>query len=126
MTTKRVLPSPPPTPRSPYSQLVEAAGLVFLSGQTGEDWETGQIVDGGFEHECRQLLANVGVLLRAAGLDFGDVVRTTVYVVDLDTMPTLNGIYREYFPNAFPARATVEVSRLGIGAQVEIDVIAAR
>ncbi len=115
-----------PVPASPYSQIVETGNLVFLSGQTGEDWSTGRIVAGGLTAECRRMLDNVGALLRAAGLGYPDVVQVTLYVVDIETMPVLNTVYREYFAPEFPARSTVEVSKLGIGAHVEMAVVASR
>jgi 2-iminobutanoate/2-iminopropanoate deaminase len=108
----------------PFSKAVEANGFVFLAGQIGD--ANGQVVPGGIEAETRATLDNVGALLRAVGLDYGDVVRCTVYIVDFDDFAAMNAVYREYFPSEPPARATVEVSRLALGARIEIEVTAAR
>ncbi len=109
----------------PFSKVVEANGFVFLSGQIGDVPGTPGLA-GEIAAETRATLDNVGRLLRAVGLDYGDVVRCTVYIVDFDDFATMNGVYREYFPTDPPARATVEVSRLALGARIEIEVTAAR
>lgn len=108
----------------PFSKVVEANGFVFLAGQIGD--AGGTVIAGGIEAETRATLDNVGTLLRAVGLDYGDVVRCTVYIVDFDDFAAMNAVYREYFPSEPPARATVEVSRLALGARIEIEVTAAR
>jgi len=111
--------------RLPFSQVVEANGLVFLAGQVGAP-PGGELVEGGVEAEVRQVLDNVGSLLRAVGLDYGDVVRCTVYLVDMADFAVMNEAFREYFPNDPPVRATVGVSALAGPFRVEIDVTAAR
>jgi 2-iminobutanoate/2-iminopropanoate deaminase len=110
----------------PFSQVVEAAGLVFLAGQIGDKPGTPGPVPGGIEAEARQMLENVGRLLRAAGLDYRDVVKATVYLVDFDEFGQMNAVYREFFPDEPPTRATVAVTRLALNCRVEIEVIAAR
>jgi len=115
-----------PEGRFPFSQLVEANGFVFVAGQVGDDPATGALAPGGIRAEVRQMLENVGARLRLAGLDFGDVVKATVYLVDMDDFAAYNEVYREYFPVDPPTRATVGVSRLAIGARCEIEVVAAR
>ena len=110
----------------PFSKVVEAGGLVFLAGQIGDAPGSNGPVPGGIEAETRAMLDNVGRLLRAVGLDYPDVVKCTVYITDFDEFATMNAIYREYFPTEPPTRATVEVTRLALGARIEIEVIAAR
>jgi 2-iminobutanoate/2-iminopropanoate deaminase len=111
--------------RLPFSKVVEANGFVFLAGQIGDAPGSG-LVAGGIEAETRQMLDNVGGLLRAVGLDYGDVVKCTVYITDFDEFDAMNAIYREVFPTDPPTRATVEVTRLALGARIEIEVLAAR
>lgn len=110
----------------PYSQVVETNGLVFLAGQVGDIPGTPGPVPGGIEAETRAMLDNVGRLLRAVGLDYGDVVKATVYLVDFDEFAAMNAIYREYFPTEPPTRATVGVTRLASTFRIEIEVIATR
>ena len=110
----------------PFSRIVEANGFVFLAGQVGDVPGTPGPVPGGIEAETRQMLDNVGRLLRAVGLDFGDVVKSTVYLRDFDEFARMNAIYREYFPTEPPTRATVGVTRLAADYRVEIEVIATR
>lgn len=110
----------------PFSKVVEANGFVFLAGQIGDAPGSNGPVPGGIEAETRAMLDNVGRLLRAVGLDYRDVVKCTVYLTDMDEFAAMNAIYREYFPSEPPTRATVEVSRLAVGARIEIEVLAAR
>jgi 2-iminobutanoate/2-iminopropanoate deaminase len=109
----------------PFSPLIEANGFVFLAGQVGDVPGEG-MVGGGIEAETRQMLENVGRLLKAAGLDYADVVKATIYLRDFDEFPKMNAIYREFFPTEPPTRATVGVTRLAAEYRVEIEVIAAR
>lgn len=110
----------------PFSKVVEANGFVFLAGQIGDAPGSNGPVPGGIEAETRAMLDNVGRLLAAVGLDYGDVVKCTVYIVDFDDFPAMNAVYREYFPTDPPTRATVGVSRLALGSRIEIEVLAAR
>ena len=110
----------------PFSKVVEANGFVYLAGQIGDAAGSNGPVPGGIEAETRQTLDNIGALLRAAGLDFADVVRCTVYIVDFTEFGAMNAVYREYFPTEPPARATVQVVGLALGARIEIEVTAAR
>jgi 2-iminobutanoate/2-iminopropanoate deaminase len=110
----------------PFSKVVEANGLVFLAGQIGDAPGSDGPVPGGIEAETRAMLDNVGRLLRAVGLDYRHVVKCTVYITDFDEFAAMNAVYREYFPSEQPTRATVEVTRLALGARIEIEVIAAR
>jgi 2-iminobutanoate/2-iminopropanoate deaminase len=110
----------------PFSPVVEANGFVFLAGQVGAEPGGSEPVAGGIEAETRQMLDNVGRLLRAVGLDYADVVKATVYMTDIDEFGAMNTIYREYFAAEPPTRATVGVSRLASSFRVEIEVVAAR
>jgi 2-iminobutanoate/2-iminopropanoate deaminase len=110
----------------PFSQVVEANGFFFLAGQVGELPGAHGAVPGGIEAETRQMLENVGGLLRATGLDYGDVVQCTVYLRDFAEFDRMNAVYRGFFPTEPPTRATVGVSGLAADFRVEIVVVAAR
>jgi 2-iminobutanoate/2-iminopropanoate deaminase len=108
----------------PYSQAVSADGWLFTSGQIALDPVSGEIVGGGFEAQARRVLENLRAVLGSAGCGFGDVVRATVYVVDLADFPKLNALYAEAMGDHRPARSTVQVAALPKGALVEIDFVA--
>ncbi len=110
----------------PFSKVVEANGFVFLAGQVGEAPGGHGAVPGGIGPETRAMLDSVGRLLAAVGLDFGDVVKCTLYLRDFDDFAEMNTVYREYFPTEPPARATVGVTALAADFRVEIEVQAAR
>jgi 2-iminobutanoate/2-iminopropanoate deaminase len=110
----------------PFSQVVEAAGLVFVAGQVGDAPGSNGPVAGGIEAETRAMLDNVKARLEAVGLGLPDVVKATVYLVDFDEFAAMNSVYREYFPSEPPTRATVGVTRLASTYRVEIEVVAAR
>lgn len=110
----------------PYSQAVVSGGVLYASGQIALDPVSGELVGGGFEAEARQVLANLAAVAEGAGMTLADVVRLTVYVVDLADFPRLNEVFAEVLSEPFPARATVEVSALPRGARVEIDMVASR
>ncbi len=124
---KHVITGPMVPPSSlPFSQLVEANGFVFLAGQVGNAPDGSGPVPGGIELETRQMLENVGRLLRAADLDYGDVVQSTVYLLHFDEFARMNLVYREFFPVEPPTRATVGVSGLAADYRVEIVCVASR
>jgi len=108
----------------PYSPAVRAGQLLFVSGQVALDPATGQMVDGGIAEQTRRVLDNLGALLTAGGRTFADVVRTTIFLADMNDFAAVNEIYGQYFKEPYPARATVQVARLPKDARVEIDVIA--
>ena len=110
----------------PFSQIVEANGVVFLAGQCGATPGVPGAVPGGIEAETRQMLDNVGRLLGAAGLDYADVVQSTVYLRDFTDFAAMNAIYRERFPIDPPTRATVGVTALAADFRIEIVCVAAR
>ena len=113
-----------PSAIGPYSQAVAEAGWLYCSGQIAIDPKGGSIVEGGVEAETRQVLENLGAVLGAAGLDFGDVVKTTIFLTDLRDFEAVNRVYGERFTRPYPARSTVQVVALPRGARVEIEAIA--
>ena len=114
-----------PEPVGPYSQAIQSQGLLFLSGQIPIDPESGAIVEGEIEDQTRRVLDNLRAVLEAGGSSLDRVLKTTVYLVDLSYFPRVNAVYAEYFSTApSPARATVQVAALPLGAEVEIDAIA--
>ena len=115
-----------PAAIGPYSQAVEAGGLVFLSGQIPLDPATGQVVPGDVVAQTERVMDNLGAVLAAAGLEFRHVVKTTIYLVDLAAFPKVNEAYGKRFPAEPPARATVQVAALPRGVLVEIDAVARR
>ena len=115
-----------PAAIGPYSQAIACGEWIFLSGQIPLDPRSGELVDGGIEAQTRQVMANLGAVLGAAGADFTAMVKTTIYLTDLANFAVVNAIYGEAFPSMPPARATVQVAALPKGAQVEIDGIACR
>lgn len=109
----------------PYSQAVKANGFLFLSGQIPLDPITGQLVYGGVGPQAHQVLSNLKAVLAKEGLTFANVVKTTVFLQNMDDFAELNKVYGEYFKNEPPARSTVQVARLPRDASVEIELIAA-
>ncbi len=116
-----------PAPVGPYSQAIEHDGWIFVSGQIPLDPESGELVGDDAAAQTRQVLANLQAVLAAAGVGLGDVVRTTIYLTDLGAFQAVNGVYADAFDaTPQPARATLQVAALPLGAQVEIDAIAKR
>jgi len=109
----------------PYSPAVRAGNLLFVSGQVPIDPATGNMIEGDIAAQTRRVLDNVGALLEAGGVSFANVVRTTVFLADMNDFAAMNQVYGEYFREPYPARATVQVARLPKDSRVEIDVIAA-
>ena len=118
--------SSPGAPKAigPYSQAVRAGQLLFLSGQVALDPATGQMVEGGITEQTRRVFENLGAVLAAGGRSFANVVRTTVFLADMNDFAAMNEVYGQYFKEPYPARATVQVARLPKDARVEIDLIA--
>ena len=113
-----------PEPVGPYSQAVKAGDTLYCSGQIPLNPATGAIPDG-IEAQTRQVLANLEAVLKAGGADFSNVVKTTVFLKDMNDFPTMNAIYDSAFTGAPPARSTVQVARLPKDVLIEIDAIAA-
>lgn len=110
----------------PYSPGILVDGTLYISGQLGRDPATAKLVPGGIEAETRQAIANIREVLKAAGMDLADVVSVTVFITSFDDFPAFNQVYREHFATNPPARATVQVAGLNLGATIEIQMIAAR
>ena len=110
----------------PYSLAVEAGGIVWCSGMIGLDPATGEMVEGGLAAQTRQALENLKALLEDNGLTLADVVKTTCFLTDMAAFAEFNEVYAQYFPEAPPARSTVEVSALPKGALVEVEALAVR
>ncbi|WEK00225.1 MAG: Rid family detoxifying hydrolase [Candidatus Sphingomonas phytovorans] len=110
----------------PYSLAMTAGDLLITSGQIGLCAAAGTLVRGGFEAELRQIFSNFEGLLAAAGLSFADAIKCTVYLTDAADFARLNPIYAEHFPHPFPARTTIVVADLPLGARVEIEMILRR
>lgn len=110
----------------PYSQAIEVAGLVYTSGQIPIDPATGAFAEGGIKEQTRQSLNNVKAILEAAGLTMSHVVKTTVFMADMQDFADMNSVYAEFFTEPYPARSAVAVKTLPKGALVEIEVVAER
>ena len=108
----------------PYSQAVRAGQFLFVSGQVAIDPATGNLVDGSIEIQTRYVMRHIGEILRAAGASYDSIVRTTVFLADMNDFAVMNAAYGTYFRSPAPARATVQVARLPKDARIEIDVIA--
>jgi 2-iminobutanoate/2-iminopropanoate deaminase len=115
-----------PKPIGPYSQAIDTGSLVFCAGQIGLDPQTGKLVDGGTGAEAEQALRNLTAVLAAVGLKLADVVKTTLFLVDLNDGPAVGAIYSREFVPPYPARSTVQVAALPAGARVELEAIAVR
>lgn len=113
-----------PAALGPYSQAIRSGSMLFCAGQIPLDPQTGQIVSGDIAAQTKRVLENICAVLRAANLNFGHVVKTTIFLSSMADFQTVNDIYATYFKEDPPARSTVEVSALPKGAKVEIEVIA--
>ena len=123
---KEVISTPKaPAAIGPYSQAIKVGTLVYTSGQIPIDPATGSFVEGGIKEQTRQSLLNVKAILEAAGLTMGNVVKTTVFMADMNDFADMNAVYAEFFAEPYPARSAVAVKSLPKGALVEIEVVAA-
>ena len=114
-----------PAAIGPYSQAIKVGNLVYTSGQIPIDPATGNFVEGGIKEQTRQSLTNVQAILEEVGLTMGNVVKTTVFMADMNDFAEMNAIYAEFFSEPYPARSAVAVKTLPKGALVEIEVVAA-
>ncbi|MGH8102525.1 MAG: RidA family protein [Chthoniobacterales bacterium] len=121
---KIIATSDAPAAIGPYSQAVRAGSTIYCAGQIPLDPKTGQIVGGDISAQTKRVLENIAALLRAEGLSFDSVVKTTIFLTDLGDFPVVNEIYGSSFKSQPPARSTVQVSALPKGANIEIEVIA--
>lgn len=110
-------------PIGPYSQGMKANGQAFLSGQIGQDPGTGKVVEGGVAAQTERALQNLSAVLEAAGVTFSDVVRVGIYLTDMSHFAEMNAVHGKYFNAPYPARTTIAVAGLPLGAAVEIDAI---
>jgi 2-iminobutanoate/2-iminopropanoate deaminase len=113
-----------PAAVGPYSQAIRVGDFVFTAGQLAIEPVTGKLVEGGIEEQTRQVLRNIAAVLEAAGSSLDKVVKTTVFLKDMGDFRAMNEVYGEFFADKPPARSTVEVADLALGALVEIDAIA--
>ena len=123
MTRTAIRSSGAPPAVGPYSQAVRSGGLLFVSGQIPLDPATGRLVEGDVAAQTRRVLQSLDAVVRAAGATLGDVVKTTVYLADMNDFAAMNRVYADWFADPAPARAAVQVARLPLDAQVEIDAI---
>jgi 2-iminobutanoate/2-iminopropanoate deaminase len=110
-------------PVGPFSQAIEVGGFLYFSGQVGQDPATGKVVEGGIVAETERVFQNLSAVLKAAGRSFDDVARADVYLTNMSDFSAMNGIYAKYFSPPFPARTTIAVASLPLGACVEIDLV---
>jgi 2-iminobutanoate/2-iminopropanoate deaminase len=115
-----------PAPIGPYSQAVMVNGTLYISGQIPIDPATSLVIMGDIEAETRQVMENLGAILKAYGLDHSNIVKTTIFIMDMNDFARINAVYGSFFTKDFPARETVQVSRLPKDVQVEISCIAVR
>ena len=113
-----------PAAIGPYSQAIQVGNLLYTSGQIPIDPATGNFVEGGIKEQTRQSLINVKAILEEAGLTMGNVVKTTVFMADMNDFADMNAVYAEFFAEPYPARSAVVVKTLPKGALVEIEVVA--
>jgi 2-iminobutanoate/2-iminopropanoate deaminase len=126
MTRQAIATTQAPAALGPYSQAIVAGEYIFCAGQGAIDPGTGEVRAGSVEEETERTLRNVGAVLDAAGASFADVVKTTVFLTDMDDFAAMNGVYGGFFPDPPPARSTVAVKALPKGIRVEIEVVAYR
>src|SRR4029079_16299954 len=124
MPLKTINTNKAPSAIGPYSQGIITNGFIFTAGQIPLDPKAGKIVEGGIVEQTDRVMENLQEVLRAAGATWSDVVKTTVYLIDLANFPTVNEVYGKWLGDARPARSTVQVAALPRGALVEIDVVA--
>ena len=113
-----------PSAIGPYSQAIQVGHLIYTSGQIPINPATGSFVEGGIREQTRQSLLNVKAILEEAGLTMGDVVKTTVFMADMNDFADMNAVYAEFFTEPYPARSAIAVKTLPKGALVEIEVVA--
>jgi 2-iminobutanoate/2-iminopropanoate deaminase len=113
-----------PAPIGPYSQAVVSGGFLFVSGQIPMNPVTGEIISNDIKAETKQVMDNIGAILSEAGISFGNIIKTTIFLTDMQRFASVNEVYGTYFAEQFPARETVQVSALPKNVNVEISVIA--
>src|ERR1700680_2620179 len=122
--SKTAITSPELTPPvGPFSQAIKVDGFIYFSGQVGQDPTTGKLVTGGIAAETERVFQNLSAVLKAAGKSFDDVVRVGVFLTSMSDFAALNGVYAKHFRQPFPARTTIAVAALPLGACVEMDLV---
>ena len=115
-----------PEPIGPYSQAIQTGNMLFVSGQVAIQKPSGNVITGNIQDETHQVMKNLGEILKAAQMDFSNVVKSTIFLKDMNNFPKVNDVYGSYFSSQPPARETVEVSRLPKDVNVEISCIAVK
>lgn len=110
-------------PVGPFSHAVEVAGVIYLSGQVGQDPATGRVVEGGIVAETERVFQNLSAVLKAAGKNFDDVACARVFLTNMSDYAAMNGVYAKHFRAPFPARTAIGVAALPLGARVEMDLV---
>jgi 2-iminobutanoate/2-iminopropanoate deaminase len=110
-------------PAGPFSAATRSNGFIYVSGQIGQDPATGKLVAGGVQEQTERIFANLALVLEAAGKSFADVVRSGVYLTDIASFASMNAVYAKHFDQPYPARTTIGVAALPLGALVEIDLV---
>lgn len=123
---KKAITTPKSKPIGPYSAAVESGDTVFISGQIPLDAATGKLVEGDVSAQAKQSMENLKALLEAAGVSFGHVVKTTIFLTSMGDFAAVNEVYKAYVSEPYPARSTIAVAALPMGAKVEIEMIASR
>lgn len=123
---KQAIATPKSKPIGPYSSAIQSGDHLFISGQIPLDAATGKLVEGDVSVQAKQSLENLKALLEAAGLTFGHVVKTTIFLTTMNDFAAVNEVYKAYVSEPYPARSTIAVAGLPMGAKVEIEMIASR
>ena len=126
MSIKIVKSEKAPAPIGPYSQAIEANGFIFTSGQIAIDPQNGTLLNSGVEDQAKLVFENLKAVLEAGGSGLNKVIKTTIYLKDMNEFTKVNSIYSDYFGSSLPARSTVEISRLPKDVQIEVDCIAVK
>lgn len=126
MSKKIITSKGAPAPIGPYSHGVLAGNTLYVSGQVAKKADTGELVLGDIKSETQQVMENIKSILNEAGMDFSNIVKTTIFLIDLDNFAPVNEVYGSFFTGDYPARETVQVSRLPLNVNVEISVIAVK
>lgn len=126
MEKKIIITDKAPAPIGPYNQAVLAGDTLYVSGQIALDPADGTLYKGDIKTETEKVMSNIRAILQAAGMDFDNIVKTSIFLMDMGNFPEVNEVYATYFTGNFPARETVQVAGLPRGVNVEISVIAAR